>query len=173
MGRETRLHTRERVGYHQRMEAKDLIAIAGIGVTFLVSCANLAYSLWNNKQTTFVNTVTASRLKWIDSLRDKVSEFIAVTERLSDSDAQSDKKSSVTLLLQRDILLHEIVLHLNPRDPQDQKIRVLVDYVRELTDRSVFSDELARVLVELRDATGDYLKKEWNRVKTESTGKHS
>jgi len=155
------------------MEAKDLIAIAGIGVTFLVSCANLAYSLWNNKQTTFVNTVTASRLKWIDSLRDKVSEFIAVTERLSDSDAQSDKKSSVTLLLQRDILLHEIVLHLNPRDPQDQKIRVLVDYVRELTDRSVFSDELARVLVELRDATGDYLKKEWNRVKTESTGKHS
>ena len=73
------------------MEAKDLIAIAGIGVTFVVSSANLLYSLWNNKRTSFVNTVTTSRLKWIDSLRDKVSEFIAVTARLMRHEA-SDKK---------------------------------------------------------------------------------
>jgi hypothetical protein len=49
----------------------------------------------------------------------------------------------------------------------------LVDHVQELTDRGIFSDELADGLVKLRDATGDYLKKEWNRVKTESTGKQS
>ncbi len=61
------------------MEAKDVIAIAGIGVTFLVSSATLIYTLWNNQKTLFVNTVTTSRLKWIDSLRDKVSEFMAVT----------------------------------------------------------------------------------------------
>ena len=144
-----------------------------IGVTFVVSSANLVYSLWSNKRTVFVNTVTTSRLKWIDSLRDKVSEFIAVTVRLLDPEFPSDKKSIGTLLLQRDTLLHQIVLHLNPHDPEDQRIKTLVDHVQELTDHGVFSDELADGLVKLRDATGDYLKKEWNRVKTESTGKQS
>ena len=153
------------------MESKDLVALAGIGVTFLVSAANLVYSLWSNKRNSFVNTVTISRLKWIDSLRDKVSEFIAVTARLLDPEFRSDKKSVGTLLLQRDTLLHQIVLHLNPHDPKDQRIRSLVDHVRELTDRGVFSGELADGLLKLRDATGDYLKKEWNRVKNESTGK--
>ncbi len=155
------------------MEAKDLIAIAGIGVTLVVSSANLIYSLWSNKRTFFVNTVTTSRLKWIDSLRDKVSEFIAVTARLLDTAFPSDKKNVGALLLQRDTLLHQIVLHLNPHDPKDQRIRTLVDHVRELTDRGVFSDELVDAVLQLRDATGDYLKKEWNRVKRESTGKPS
>ena len=157
----------------EHMESKDLIAIAGIGVTFVVSSANLADSLWSNKRTVFVNTVTTSRLKWIDSLRDKVSEFIAVTTRLLDPDYPSEKATVGSLLLQRDTLLHQIVLHLNPHDPKDQRIRVLVEHVRELTDRCVLSDERSNGLIELRDATGDYLKKEWNRVKSESTGRQS
>ena len=45
------------------MEAKDVIAIAGIGVTFVVSSVNLAYSLWSSKQTSFVNTVTSVAFK--------------------------------------------------------------------------------------------------------------
>lgn len=153
------------------MESKDIIGIFGIGVTFIVSAANLAYSLWNNKRTSFVNTVTTSRLKWIDSLRDKVSEFIAVTARLMDPRSTSDEKNAGALLLQRDTLLHQIVLHLNPHDPEDQKIRFLVDHVQELTDRGSVTGELSEGLVRLREATADYLKKEWNRVKAESTGK--
>jgi hypothetical protein len=152
------------------MEAKDLIAIAGIGVTFAVSSANLAYSLWSNKQTTFVNTVTTARLKWIDSLRDKVSELLAVTARLMDLKPGSDEKNKETLLLQRDALLHQVVLHLNPHDPEDQRIKMLIDHVRAVTDQGVVSKELSDGLVELRNATGDYLKKEWNRVKKESAG---
>jgi hypothetical protein len=91
------------------METSNQTALIGIAVTLLVSVANLLYSLWNNKRTSFVNTVTASRLKWIDSLRDKVSEFIAVTSRLADTSIPRDKGA---LLLQRDTLLHQIVLHL-------------------------------------------------------------
>ena len=108
------------------MENKDLIAIAGIGVTLAVSSTNLVYSVWSNKRSVFVNTVTTSRLKWIDSLRDKVSEFLAVTVCLLSPDLPSDKKDIGTLLLQRDTLLHQIVLHLNPHDPKDQRIRTLV-----------------------------------------------
>jgi hypothetical protein len=152
------------------MEFKDQIAIIGIGVTFLVSCANLIYSLWSSKRAMFVNTVTASRLKWIDSLRDKASEFIAVTSCLLVMDLSHDESSQTTLLLQRDTLLHQIVLHLNPHDAEDKKIRALVEHVRELMGKDGVSTEISESLLHLRDATGNYLKKEWTRVKEESSG---
>jgi hypothetical protein len=150
------------------VDTKDLIALVGIGLTFLVGLANFLYSLWSNKRTSFVNTVTTSRLKWIDSLRDKVSEFIAVTTRLSDRRPPPGDSGAAELLLQRDTLLHQIVLHLNPHDSEDQRIRRLVDEVRALTDQGTPIKQVSGLLDQLRDATADYLKKEWNRVKVES-----
>jgi hypothetical protein len=150
------------------MESKDTIAIFGIAVTFAVSVANLVYSLWSNRRAMFVNTVTASRLKWIDSLRDKVSEFIAASARLSSSTAHSPDVEG--LLLHRDTLLHQIALHLNPLDGEDQRIKALAHHVRDLTGRKADQAELFDALIGLRDATGNYLKKEWNRVKRESEG---
>ncbi|MGB7546944.1 MAG: hypothetical protein WBM14_04270 [Terracidiphilus sp.] len=152
------------------MGSNDIVAIIGIALTFIVSVANLAYTLRSNKRATFVNTVTTSRLKWINSLRDKVSEFIAVSARLSSSTPPDGLEA---LLLQRDILLHQIVLHLNPRDEEDKRIRDLVDHVRELTGQGKAVKGLPAALLSLRDATGNYLKKEWNRVKNESTGSPS
>jgi len=151
------------------MAASDAIAITGIALTFLVSVANLVYALRNNNRTIFVNTVSTSRLKWIDSLRDKVSEFIAVSTQLADSARGLSEVRS--LHLQRDTLLHEIVLHLNPRDEEDQRIRSLADHVCELTTKHEKTSEFTIALIELRDATGAYLKKEWNRVKEESAGR--
>jgi hypothetical protein len=151
------------------MGTSDTVAITGIALTFLASVANLIYTLRNNARNTFVNTVSSSRLKWIDSLREDVSEFMAVSTRLADSSSpQEDVRS---LILQRDALLHRIVLHLNPMDKEDQGIRTLADRVRELTRSREANSGLDEALADLRDATGVYLKKEWNRVKLESTGK--
>lgn len=149
------------------MRTGDVVAIAGIALTFFVSVANLIYSLRSNMKTMFVNTVSTSRLKWIDSLRDKVSEFMAVCARISDSAQQGE---ATPLLLKRDTLLHEIILHLNPNDEEDLKMRRLADHVYQLTTKHQKTSQLPAALIELRDATGDYLKKEWNRVKKESTG---
>jgi hypothetical protein len=151
------------------MGLNDLIALIGITLTFFVSVANLIYSLRNNKRTTFVNTVTTSRLKWINSIRDAVSEFIAVTTRLSDQSVQTEKMGE--LLLQRETLLHRIVLHLNPSDEEDLRIKMIALRARELSEHGDVKGELPAVLTELRDATSAYLKKEWNRVKDESVGK--
>lgn len=147
------------------MEAKDFIAIAGIFVTLLVSAATLIYSVWSNKRSFLLNTVTSSRLKWIDSLRDKVSEFIAVTGRMVKKEKGED---IAALVMHRDTLLHQIALHLNPYDPEDQQIRTFAERAKELTDAGELPSEVAKTLLELRNATGDYLKKEWTRVKRES-----
>jgi hypothetical protein len=151
------------------MDFKNLIAIAGIFVTLAISMANLVYSIVNNRKTIFVNTVTTSRLKWISSLRDKVSEYIAVSAQFAGP--KENLGDPGALSLRRDTLHHQIALHLNPRDPEDQKILQLTDHVSELIANNKI-DKLPTTTLMLRKATADYLKKEWNRVKKESGGTH-
>ncbi len=151
------------------MEPKDKIALLGIAATFIVALVNLIYAIRNNRRTVFVNTVTTSRLKWIDSLRDKVAAFIAVTVRILNPETiQKEQQDVNALLRERDTLMHQIILHLNPNDAEDQAIRDSVEQVVELTHRGVHTPELGRLLVNLRNATQVYLKKEWTRVKRES-----
>ena len=73
--------------------------------------------------------------------------------------------------MQRETLLHRIVLHLNPSDEEDLRIKTIKLLARELSEQGDVKGELPTVLTELRDATGGSLKKEWNRVKDESQGK--
>lgn len=150
------------------MQDKEIIALIGIGSTFLVSCATLGHSLWSDKRNVFVNTVTTSRLKWIDSLRDEIAEFIAVTKRIKSSIDTQSRQSIDELTMQRDTLLHQIILHLNPRDDEDKEIKRQAERVSTLTDSDTPSQVLSQELVILRDAAAAYLKKEWNRVKKES-----
>src|SRR5689334_24864827 len=115
------------------MEPKDKITLLGIIATFIVAFINLIYMISNSRKTAFVNTVTASRLKWIDSLRDKVSAFISVTVRILNPEmATRAPQDEHTLLRERDTLMHQIILHLNPNDAEDQAIRRSVELVVEL-----------------------------------------
>jgi hypothetical protein len=151
------------------MELKDKIALLAIAATFLVALLNLIYTIANNRKTAFVNTVTASRLKWIDSLRDKVAAFISVTVRLLNPEmGAKEQQDTSALLRERDTLMHQIILHLNPHDSEDQEIRKSVELVVNLTHRGIYTPELQTLLVDLRNATQVYLKKEWTRVKRES-----
>lgn len=150
------------------MTVKDWITILGIGATFAVAGANLIHTILSGRKAAFVNTVTTSRLKWIDSLRDEVSEFIAVTVSLLDPGGVAPNSDTASLIRQRDTLSHQIILHLNPNDREDQRIRELVEQASGLRPGGGFSGQLPSVLEELRSATQMYLKKEWNRVKRES-----
>lgn len=151
------------------MELKDKISLLAIAATFIVALINLVYTILNNRKTAFVNTVTTSRLKWIDSLRDKVSAFISVTVRILNPEMAARAPQDVNALLrERDTLMHQIILHLNPNDAEDQAIHRSVELVVQLTHRGVYTPELQKLLVDLRNATQVYLKKEWTRVKHES-----
>ena len=151
------------------MELKDKISLLAIAATFIVALINLVYTILNNRKTAFVNTVTTSRLKWIDSLRDKVSAFISVTVRILNPEMAARAPQDVNALLrERDTLMRQIILHLNPNDAEDQAIHRSVELVVQLTHRGVYTPELQKLLVDLRNATQVYLKKEWTRVKHES-----
>jgi hypothetical protein len=151
------------------MEPKETLTLLGIVLTFSVAFVNLIYAIVNNKKTAFVNTVTASRLKWIESLRDKVSGFISVTVRILNPEMVAREQKDMNVLLrERDTLMHQIILHLNPDDPEDQTIRRSVELVKQLTDRGAYTPDLEQLLLDLRNATQVYLKKEWTRVKRES-----
>jgi hypothetical protein len=151
------------------MEAKEKIALLAIAATFVVALVNLVYTILNNRKTAYVSTVTTSRLKWINSLRDKVSAFISVTVRILNPEKTSLPPETLqTLLRERDTLMHQIVLHLNPNDKEDQAIQRAVESVVELTQQGDYSTELQKLLIHLRNATQVYLKKEWTRVKRES-----
>ena len=73
--------------------------------------------------------------------------------RLSDRSAQPEKVGE--LLLQRETLLHRIVLHLNPSDEEDPRIKTLTLHARELSEQGDVKIELPAALTELRDATGN------------------
>lgn len=147
------------------METKDWLSLIAILATLVVAALNLAYSLANTRRTAYVNTVTASRMRWIDSLRDKVSKFIGLTYYWSVTaleDAESNR-----VIQECDVLRIQITLHLNPNDDVDKRIAALVDRIPSLTSRHKV-EQLQEALNELRIATQDYLKKEWDRVKRES-----
>jgi hypothetical protein len=104
------------------MEPKDKISLFAIAATFIVALINLVYTILNNRKTAFVNTVTASRLKWIDSLRDKVSAFISVTARILNAEMATTASEDVSdLLRERDTLMHQVILHEPQEKPQGLK----------------------------------------------------
>jgi len=147
----------------------NIITAVGIVLTFGAAAANLVYSIINNKKTRFINTVTTSRIHWINSLRDKISAFISVTIRLTNPEIpKDDKKTLADLIRERDTSMQQIILHLNPKDPTDQAIKKCVDEVVAESETGVNSQKLLSLLTHLRDATGEYLKKEWEKVKDES-----
>lgn len=147
------------------METKDLINLIAILTTLAVAVINLLYNLANTRRSAYVNTVTASRLKWIDSLRDKMSRFIGLTYHWANTSL--DEAESRRIIQECDILSVQITLHLNANDEVDKRIAALLEQIPSLTDRRR-TDQLQLALTELRDATQSYLKKEWERVKRES-----
>lgn len=57
---------------------EEQITLVGICLTFLIGLLNFIYSIENNTKTRFINTVTSSRVKWIDDLRKNISEYISL-----------------------------------------------------------------------------------------------
>jgi hypothetical protein len=119
------------------------LTFLGIMLVFIMSAANLALTLFytwrNTRKTNFINTVTASRIKWIGSLRDKMSSFISTVialKYMAPSDARAEEKR-----VELDALRYSIYLHLNPDTEPDKEIQALVLGWVRVTGQLMFDSE--------------------------------
>lgn len=147
----------------------NLLYLIGISLTFLVGIANIILTLRNSKKTTFINSITASRIRYIQDLRNRISEFCGLVYSYNLTYSKSNFLGATPdkiFELQRefDKLKYLIKLHLNPEDTYwDERILKLLDEIIALRDK-----DPNEKIDELITITQFLLKLEWEGAKVES-----
>lgn len=148
------------------MDPKDIAYSVGIALTFAIGVWNLVLSYRTTRKTSYINTVTNQRVKWIEQLRQDIAEFAGLTYTWSFSQAEG-KPQEFELVKDIDRLRHVIRLRLNPDGTYDRKIESLIAKIPELT-HTIHQANLKAALEELIVTSQSLLKEEWEKVKREA-----
>ena len=153
------------------METKDYFYALGIVATAIVSVWNIINHYRVNQRTSFINTVTSERVKWLDKLRENISDFCGLTYTWSMSNVEG-KPEEFELVSKCDKLRFLIRLQLNPKEINgepnpDKKIEELIAKMPELTHESK-QEELKDALDQMIITSQELLKEEWEKVKAEA-----
>ncbi len=57
----------------------DVFLSLGVILTFLLGVWNIVNNYRTSRRTSFINTVTSERVKWIEKLRENISTFCGLT----------------------------------------------------------------------------------------------
>lgn len=139
----------------------------GIVATALIGIANLAYSVWNNQRSSYVTSVTATRLKWIGEVRDHLSTFCASIQELVDfppTDPKELQKLQARIVQERALLRLQLAPKMATLD-NDFQDRINSLYVMIGTGKSVDIDSELDQLVSFGQ---EFLWNEWMKVKRET-----
>lgn len=112
-------------------ENKDVLLAIAVPLTFLASISSLYFSVRNNKAVHYVNSITKSRIDWIQKVRDTVSAFISKTNVYNNAHYSGDYDKSGEHLSECQKLCIEIKILLNCCDKRDKEICKLVDDILE------------------------------------------
>lgn len=159
---------------HFNFEIKDIITLLSVTATLLVSIWSLTVNLRNTKKTLFINTVTSSRIKFIECFRNSVAEYCGAVLHLLITDM--DEGADRPLLEKIDRLTYQIKLQLNPHDIYDKKIIQNLENIEMLLDEETdydipqkdFENLIQKELDRLVSLSQVFLKLEWEGVKKES-----
>jgi hypothetical protein len=152
------------------METTQIISFVGIGVSLLASGGGWVYGLSLARRRDFISTITAERVKWLESLRQNVSKYTGKVHsfwHLNNSGNPADKAEAQRLLTEVDVLSNVIRLQLNPNDSPDREIELLLSSTIPDVAALQTYDPLKIHLDNLVRLTQTLLKKEWERVKQE------
>lgn len=146
------------------MKQTEIITLVGIGLTFIVGVFNLIVTFRNVRKTAFINSVTASRIKYIQDLRESISSFCGLANSYANRIYKLEYKEVWALHKEADKLKYLIRLYLNPEDEYwDKEIIALTDEIL------LHSDKDPTVSIEkLITITQYLLKLEWEGAKKES-----
>ncbi|MCG9559869.1 hypothetical protein [Vibrio kanaloae] len=145
------------------VEFKDYAYSIGIILTFVIGLINYR----NNKKTSYINSVTAERVKWINILRENVSKYTGLTYHWVVSEIDPDSKESKEIIRELDQLNMLIRLQINPKEDLGKKVIAHLDKIPDLTHKS-YEAELKSKLHEMVKDVQELLKEEWDKVKDEA-----
>ena len=140
-------------------------------VTALVSVAiGALVTLYTVRRQVNASMISASRQAWINSLRDAISEFLAVTAQLRHlvATCQPSEWQNAPGFERAIYLRSRIALLINPKEDDHRQLVMLVDKafsittVLQDTEARIRSTELHHEITTLSQAV---LKREWERVK--------
>lgn len=146
---------------------KDVVYTIGILLTLVLGAWNAYQNHQNTRRTSFINTVTSERVKWIAHLRETISRFCGLTYHWALSPQLQGTAGAEEILREIDYLRHLIPLQLNPDGPREQAIVRLIDQIPDATDPNKLG-VLWGLLDELIRTTQLMLKDEWEKVKDEA-----
>ncbi len=140
---------------------------AGILLTFLLGVWNLVYNFRNNKRTTFINTVTSERVKWIQNTREAISTLCGRTHYWLMTQDEISKDESNNVRKEVDKLRSLVKLQLNPKSEKDIELMNLIDDMSKYTDK-YYEKEMKDLLGKIVNKSQYLLKDEWDKVRDES-----
>jgi hypothetical protein len=145
-----------------------MIALAGVALSAFVS-------VLISRKSTYINSVTAERAKWIANLRNNISEYSGtlayVAYKLHHDNAEYVVSSAAEDVLKRmEILETTIKLQLNPNAKIDANIIALLDSISFLVEGGPSAPKYAKADQLLVRHTQWLLKEEWEKVKYEARG---
>lgn len=147
-----------------------LITLLGVVLSFIVGSLGLWVGIRNSRKANYINSVTSSRIKYIQEIRGKISEFCGLVYSYNTMFSTSHSLAATPEKLfeiqrEYDKLKYLIKLYLNPEDTYwDEKILGLINEIIELTDK----DPNGKI-EELMTITQFLLKLEWEGAKLESS----
>jgi hypothetical protein len=149
-----------------KIEIKELITLLGISVSLIIGLFSIYIGFKNSKKTIFINSVTASRTKWIETVRNMIAEFCSLVPLIPlDSSTEQDNK-----MYKLHQLMFLIKLQLNRNDTFDLEIINLVDsiYSSMFKCEEMEDSEKNGQINKLIELTQDLLKLEWEGIKEET-----
>jgi hypothetical protein len=146
------------------IELKALLLQVGVVVTLVLGLVNLYFNLRAAKRTSFINTVTSERVKWIAKVRQNVSSLCALCDQMV---FHPNHQPMPDVLRQIEQVKNEIRLQLNPKDPEDQDIERLLARLPGWS-QSMSPSDYQKLQALLVTATQAMLKREWDKVKDEA-----
>lgn len=148
---------------HSNSTEMDLATIIVL-VTALTALMTGIYSIYHSRKTTYINAITTARIKYIENLRNYISEFCGLILTENNSSIKNEKI---------EILRFTIKLHLNRKNDFDIKVLELLD---KLSDKRNVANksELNSDIMTLTNYLQDIFTLEWDGIKMEAvSGKPS
>jgi hypothetical protein len=146
----------------------EIVTLVGIATSFFVSGWALIASIKNSKKTIYINSVTSSRIKYIQDLRNSIAEYCGLVHSYHANRLVTGGTEALEIQKRFDTLKYLVELNLNVVDDFfDPAILEMLKSIHALKDNSSI-EEVEKKIEPLISIVQYLLKFEWEGAKQES-----